>query len=300
VARKIIVAGSTNIDILLSAERLPMPGETIIGHSLQILPGGKGANQAVAAARLGARTIFLSRLGTDFFGEQAEVFLRGEGLATEHLRHSADTPTGVAVITSAKAENTIVVVPGANDHLAQADLAGLKVSKGDVLVSQFETSLDVVERFLRTGKEAGATSILNPAPARQCSAALLNLPDVIVVNETELAFFMREKQAVCASTLEAARLLRARPSQIVVVTLGSEGALAVHEGHEVRVAGRRVDAVDSSGAGDCFVGALAASFLCGAEVGASLRFANAAASICVQRAGISTSMPHLEEVLRIL
>lgn len=277
-----------------------MPGETIIGHSLKILPGGKGANQAIAAARLGARTIFLSKLGTDFFGEQAEAFLRAEGLATVHLRHAAETPTGMAIITSAKAENTIVVVPGANGHLAQTDLAGLRVSKGDVLVSQFETSLDVVERFLRMGKEAGATSILNPAPARQCSPALLDLPDVIVVNETELAFFMREKRAAPASTLEAARLLRARPSQIVVVTLGSEGALAVHEGREVCVAGHRVDAVDSSGAGDSFVGALAASFLRGAEVGASLRFANAAASICVQRAGASTSMPHLEEVLRIL
>jgi len=296
---RVFVAGSINMDVVATAERHPAVGETVAGNSVLYFPGGKGANQAVAASRLGAATTLIGRVGRDSFGRQLKTFLESQAVDASLVRDTADAHTGTAIITLANADNTIVVVPGANGLVTVEDVATVPLAKGDIAVSQFEIPLPSIVAFFRLARAAGAMTILNPAPARAFDTDLLRLVDILVLNETELALLTRSELRDfddIARFIDAARSLQADPAQIICVTLGKRGAVALVDGEAVTVAGRTVTAVDTTGAGDCFVGALAARLAQGASVRHALGYANTAASICVQRMGAAPSMPTAAEV----
>ena len=295
---RVFVAGSINMDVVATADRHPKVGETVAGRQVLYFPGGKGANQAVAASRLGARTMLIGRLGRDSFGAELRTFLGDQGIDLGSVR-DADTHTGTAIITVAEADNTIVVIPGSNALVSTDDVADVPLAKGDVAVSQFEIPLPTIAAFFRRAREAGAVTVLNPAPALEMSGELLALVDILVLNETELGFLAGvelSERDEAARIFDVARQLQARQDQTICVTLGRRGVLALAGREEVAVPGRAVKAVDTTGAGDCFVGALAAQLADAAPLRAALAFANAAASISVQRMGAGPSMPTATEV----
>jgi ribokinase len=299
----VFVAGSINMDVVARATRFPKAGETVQGNEVHFFPGGKGANQAIAAAKLGARTALIGRLGRDAFGRRLKDFLARQGVDLRHVTVTAKAHTGTAVITVADADNTIVVVPGANALVDQSDVTVPVVEKGDVLVSQFEIPAVTVAAFFARGRAAGATTILNPAPMVAFDRGLLDLADIVVLNETELAALTGvdvEAGDEDAKFIRLAASLRPRKDQIVCVTLGSRGAIAVVQDEPIVIPGRVVTAVDTTGAGDCFVGALAAQLAGGAHIRGALDYANAAASICVQRMGAGPSMPTAGEVEAVM
>jgi ribokinase len=296
---RVVVAGSINMDVVATASRHPRIGETVAGSSVRYFPGGKGANQAVAAAKLGAPTTLIGRLGTDAFGGELRAFLAAQGIDLTFVQETAEAHTGTAVITLADADNTIVVIPGANALVTASDVAAAALAKGDIAVSQFEIPLPAIRAFFTRARAAGATTILNPAPAIEFGRELLDLVDILILNETELGFLagieLRDSDDH-ARFIEAARSLPIGRDKIVCVTLGKQGALALVNDEPLIVAGRAVKAVDTTGAGDCFVGAVAALLAGGSSIGDAITYANAAASICVQRMGSAPSMPTEEEV----
>jgi ribokinase len=296
---RVFVAGSINMDVVATAERHPALGETVAGKEVLYFPGGKGANQAVAASKLGAATTLIGRLGKDAFGRELRAFLADQGIDLCLVRDTADARTGTAIITLANAENTIVVVPGANDLVTPDDVASAVLAKGDIVVSQFEIPLATISAFFRRARAAGASTMLNPAPARALDAELLDLVDILVLNETELALLARVTLSGSDDDTrfaDAARSLQRHEDQIICVTLGDRGLVALVNGKPLIIPGRKVEAVDSTGAGDCFVGALAARLADNQPVRSALEYANVAASICVQRLGAAPSMPTIAEV----
>ncbi|MCP3458994.1 ribokinase [Bradyrhizobium sp. CCGUVB23] len=300
---RVFVAGSINMDVVATADRHPRVGETVAGKEVLYFPGGKGANQAVAASRLGARTTLIGRLGKDSFGADLKAFLEGQGIDLGYVQETAEAHTGTAIITVAKADNTIVVIPGTNALVSAEDVDVVPLLKGDVAVSQFEIPLPTIAAFFRRARAAQARTLLNPAPAQKFSRDLLELVDVLVLNETELGLLadvaLSDSDDV-ARILDAARRLQASPDQTICVTLGKRGVVALAGREELIVPGRVVQAVDTTGAGDCFVGALAARLADGAPLRDALAFANAAASISVQRMGAGPSMPTAEEVSAVI
>jgi ribokinase len=296
---RVFVAGSINRDVVATAERHPLLGETVAGKDVLYFPGGKGANQAVAAAKLGARTALIGRLGKDAFGAELRAFLGGQGVDLSLVRETADVHTGTAIITLADADNTIVVIPGANGLMTPDDVATVPLAKGDIAVSQFEIPLPAIAAFFARARGAGAITILNPAPARAIDGELLELVDVVILNETELGFLTGltlHQDEPFDGLMDAARSLQAHPSQIICVTLGKRGAVALINDTPWMVQGRKVEAVDTTGAGDCFVGAAAAVLADGHQIESALAYGNDAAAICVQRMGAAPSMPTIEEV----
>jgi ribokinase len=295
---RVFVAGSINMDVVATAERHPRIGETVAGREVLYFPGGKGANQAVAASKLGAPTTLIGRLGRDAFGAELRAFLEGQGVDVSLVRDTG-AHTGTAIITLADADNTIVVIPGANGLVTPDDVAAIPLARGDIAVCQFEIPVPAISAFFARARTAGATTILNPAPAREFGSELLDLVDVLVLNETELGLLakteLHESDDV-ACFVAAAEALRTRPQQIICVTLGKRGVVALADGEAIVVLGRAVKALDTTGAGDCFVGALAAQLAQGAIIRDALRYANAAAAISVQRMGAAPSMPSAAEV----
>jgi ribokinase len=299
---RVFIAGSINMDVVATADRHPKVGETVAGRQVLYFPGGKGANQAVAASRLGVKTTLIGRLGKDSFGAELRMFLGAQGIELGSVR-DADTHSGTAIITVAASDNTIVVIPGSNALVSADDVANVPLAKGDVAVSQFEIPLPTIAAFFQRARSAGATTLLNPAPAQKMSAELLALVDILVLNETELGFLAGVELSdgdEAATIIDVARQLQAREDQIICVTLGKRGVLALAGREEFAVPGRVVKAVDTTGAGDCFVGALAAQLAKGVSLRAALAFANAAASISVQRMGAGPSMPTAAEVAAVL
>ncbi|MDB5064882.1 MAG: rbsK [Chloroflexi bacterium] len=299
---KVIVVGSINMDVVATADRRPRVGETVMGRNLGFFPGGKGANQAVSTARLGVPTVMVGKLGTDRFGDELYAFLSGQGVDVSHVGRTSVAPTGTAVIVvDGHGDNSIVVVSGANGLLGPSDLEGVDIEADDVLVSQFEVPLEAVGAAFSLGRTVGATTVLNPAPATPAGERLLSLVDVLVLNQLELAALSSEEPAAerdVDAIAAAATRLCVHPNQVVIVTLGAQGAVAVEGDQRLIVTGHRVNAVDTTGAGDCFVGGLATQLALGHELVDAVRFANAAAAICVQRHGAGTSMPTAEEVRR--
>jgi ribokinase len=300
---RVFVAGSINMDVVATADRHPQVGETVAGKAVLYFPGGKGANQAVAAAKLGASSTLIGRLGTDAFGQALRAFLAAQGVDLAFVKDTPEEHTGTALITIANADNTIVVVPGANALVSADDVSAAVLAKGDVAVSQFEIPLSAIRAFFQRARAAGATTILNPAPAIKFGRELLDLVDVLVLNETELGLLagteLRDSDDD-ARFVDSIRLLQTRAEQTVCVTLGRRGVLAVINGEASVIAGRAVKAVDTTGAGDCLVGALAAQLARGTAILDALNYANAAASICVQRIGAAPSMPTAAEVAGVL
>jgi ribokinase len=295
----VFVAGSINMDVVATAERHPQVGETVAGRDVLYFPGGKGANQAVAAAKLGAATTLIGRVGKDPFGRDLRIFLAAQGVDLTYVKGTSEAHTGTAIITLAHADNTIVVIPGANALVTPADIAAPVLAKGDVAVSQFEISLPAITAFFRRARAAGAATILNPAPALEFDRELLDLVDILVLNESELGFLTKTElrdAGDSARFIEAARLLQAGADKIICVTLGKRGVVALVGGEPLIIPGRAVEAVDPTGAGDCFVGAVAAQLAAGKPIREAFGYANVAASICVQRMGAAPSMPTAGEV----
>jgi len=297
---KVIVVGGINMDIVSSVANHPKIGETVFGENLSYFYWGKWANQAVAAARLGAQTMMVGMVGDDDFGRQLISFLAQEGIENNISTHAeAHTGTALIAVSTQTSDNTIVVIPGANFKLSEDEVADIEINKWDVLVCQFEIPLEVITSFFTRGKSIGAINILNPAPAKAIPQELLKLVDILIVNETELETI----SGMNINILDDAHISSAvnkisYGNQSVIVTLGDRWVISFINGEIVRIAAQQVSVVDSTGAGDCFVGALAAKISQNASIGDAITFANRAASVCVTRPGAWPSMPRLDEVIR--
>jgi ribokinase len=300
---RVVVAGSINMDVVATADRHPRIGETVAGESVHYFPGGKGANQAVSAAKLGAPVALIGRLGRDAFGDELKAFLTAQGIDLSLVRQTEGVHTGTAIITIANADNTIVVIPGANALVSAEDVQAPALAKGDIAVSQFEIPLPAITAFFQRARAAGATTILNPAPAIRFGRDLLDLVDIFILNETELGLLAGTELHDTDDYprfIEAMRSLQIGKDKIVCVTLGKRGTVALIDGRQHVDGGRAVKAVDTTGAGDCFVGAVAAQLAAGKPIHDALAYANVAASIAVQRMGAAPSMPMAAEVLEVL
>jgi ribokinase len=294
---RVIVLGSVNRDLVLLVDHHPQPGETIAARGFAEHPGGKGANQAIAAARAGAKTLLAGAIGDDGFGRAMAGFLGGEAIDLSHLAMLKGHPTGIATIAVDKAgENIIIVSQGANALPGAEQAAAIAFGPGDHVIAQFEVpEAFILEGFARA-KRAGAVTILNPAPMRALTQALMQLVDLLVLNETELAAATgRADISGNTKTLDAARSLRSRRDQAIIVTLGARGCIALAPGGPVRVPAQLVVPVDTTGAGDCFVGVLAAGLVEGISLAPALERASRAAAISVTRPGAASSIPRRAE-----
>jgi len=290
----ILVAGSANLDFVVRVPHVPAPGETVLGGDTVLAPGGKGANQAVAAARAGGDVAFLGAVGRDDFARPLLESLQASGVRTHLVRH-VPAPTGAAYISVADGgENAITVAPGANAHLAPQDLPDL--AGVTHLVLQLETPLDTVRAYARAARTAGVAVVLNAAPARSLPDDLLASVDVLIVNEGELA----RLAGVTGDVHVLASHVRTRGSRVIVVTLGSRGSYALTHDGAVRLPAYSVQVVDTTGAGDTFVGVLTACLSRSDSVADALRAANAAAALACTRPGAQPSMPTLEEIRHLL
>ncbi len=302
---RVVVVGSINMDAVVRAGRLPVPGETVTGTSFGYFPGGKGANEAVAASLVGADALMVGCIGDDQSGVALRAFLDSNGVDASHVRMvSAETSGTAVIVVDDTGENQIVIVAGANDQVTVDDVAGVDVCRGDVLLTQFEIPTAAVFAALRRARDRGAIAVLNPAPAIPVPPEIFSLADVIVLNETELSMISGLALSVDATDREIAPALdslsRLRPEGVTILTTGARGGTVRSGSSTYSFAGRRVQAADSTGAGDCFVGTLAARLAMCDELEKAVLYANAAASICVQRSGAGPSMPVHAEVLAAL
>jgi ribokinase len=289
----IVVLGSVNADLALRCERLPRPGETVHGEDFQTVPGGKGANQAVAAARLGGRVEFIGCVGDDAFGAAARATLVREGVGTAGLRTRAGVPTGVAMILVERSgQNSIALAAGANGSLdaAQVDDAAATIACASLLVCQLETPLAAVQHAIGIARRHGVPVLLNPAPAQPLAPALLSEVDILVPNESEAALLLAAPSGALDAAAAAAAL-RGHNAATVIVTLGGEGVCIADERGTRRWPAPRVQAVDTTGAGDTFIGAFAVARQEGLGTDDAVRFAQRAAALSVTRAGAMASMP---------
>jgi ribokinase len=298
-APQICVVGSSNIDLTFRTSRLPRPGETMAGQSFHLGFGGKGGNQAVMAARLGAQVSMVSKVGHDVFGQQAIANYRAEGIDTTYVLLDERRRTGVASITvDDAARNSILIVPGANEALSPADVraAAGAIESAAVLLCQFEVPVETTREALRVARAAGVRTILNPAPAVAFPHELLALGDLCVPNETEIESLTGQPATTLTEAEAAARALQRRGAATVLVTLGDRGVLVVSAESPEHVPALPVQAVDSSGAGDAFVGSLAVFLAEGRSLNEAVKRANAVAALSVTRLGTQTSFPRRAEV----
>jgi len=294
---KIVVVGSSNTDMVVKTDRLPQPGETILGGEFAIVPGGKGANQAVAAARLGADVTLVARLGIDAFGESALENFQEEGINTRFIVRDPDAPSGVALIfVDANGENMIVVAPGANSRLSVEDVenAADAIRNSSALLLQLEVPMDAVVRAAEIAHTGRVKVLLTPAPARQLPRHLLEMVDVLIPNEIEAATLLGLSGEVDEQN---ARRLLDLGINTAVLTLGAKGALIVTPDDATHlVPARKVDAVDSTAAGDAFAGALAVRLASGSDIMTSVDYACRAAAVSVTKIGAQSSLPTSAEV----
>ena len=293
---KIVVVGSFNADLTSYLQRMPRPGETVSGDKFVTGPGGKGSNQAVAAARLGADVTFIGRVGNDVFAKLAQDLWTAEGINTDYVNQDPDHATGVApIFVDSNGENMIVVVLGANNNIQQSDIDAAKdaIADADVVVVQLEINHDMVGYTLKIAKELGITTILNPAPAAVIPTEFIQLADYITPNETELEVL---SQTQSDDVIANAKSLLTTDKQTVIVTMGSQGAQIVQNDYQELMGTFKVDVVDTTGAGDAFNGGLAVALAEGKPLKDAVRFANATAALCVTRLGTSPSMPQRAEV----
>ncbi|NNG17273.1 MAG: ribokinase [Gemmatimonadales bacterium] len=300
---RVVVVGSSNTDLVIKTQSIPRPGETVLGGSFLMAAGGKGANQAVAAARLGADVTFIARIGSDAFGDAARACLAAEGIRTEFIEREDQTASGVAlIIVDEQAENAIAVAPGANSLLSANDVerANDTIRAADVLLLQLETPLDTVRHAARLAREARVPVILNPAPAQPLDCALLEDITVLTPNRGEAAFLSGIEVGDEATARAAANALLEMGVAHVVITLGAEGALWIGRGEgereEDRVAGMAVEAIDTTAAGDAFNGALAAALGAGDSMREAVRFATVAGALATTQMGAQPSLPTREAV----
>jgi ribokinase len=297
--QRILVVGSTNTDMVIKANHLPQPGETVLGGTFFMNPGGKGANQAVAIARLEGKIAFICKTGADLFGQESQQLFKNEGINTSYVFSDADYPSGVALITvDENAENCIVVASGANAHLLPSDLAKAEeaIDQADFVLMQLEIPLDTVEYVAEMAYKKNKKVILNPAPAQTLPASLLRYLYMITPNETEAEKISGIHITDEASAYEAARAIAAMGVAYVIITLGAKGAFIYHDSVAELIPALTVKAVDTTAAGDVFNGALTVALAEGMKLVEAVRFACKASAISVTRAGAQSSAPYRHEV----
>jgi ribokinase len=297
---KIVVIGSSNTDMVIQTRKFPMPGETVMGSKFFMNPGGKGANQAVAAARLGAEVAFVAKVGRDVFGRQAVQNLMNEGIDVTGVFQDSDNPSGVAqIIVDAKAENCIVVAPGANMLLDRGDIDQSidHIKNCSILLLQLESPLDTILYAAQKANDLNKMVILNPAPAATLPDDLLPLLYLITPNETETELLTGIRVKDDKSADEAAKVLQSKGVKNVIITLGSRGAWLLTGNIGCLIPAPIVDAVDTTAAGDTFNGALASAMYKGYDLNAAVIFANKAAAIAVTKMGAQASIPYYNEVI---
>ncbi|MEO3946292.1 ribokinase [Gorillibacterium sp. CAU 1737] len=298
---RIAVVGSLNMDLVVTAPRMPQAGETLTGESIHTISGGKGANQAVACARLGAQVDMIGAVGDDAFGRSLLSELEANGVSTEAVARLSNTPTGIASILHTAEDNSIVIVPGANGCVTASlvEAAAERIRQADVLLVQLEIPLDAVEASLRIARANWVRTILNPAPARSLPDSILYLADYFTPNETEFAFFREASGLAPASDSDWEQALAGwwqRYGHQVILTRGREGASTLIGDQPVTVAAPAVQAVDTTGAGDCLNGAFGFGLASGWSLEQALAFAVKSASLSVTRFGAQAGMPTLREV----
>lgn len=292
----ITVIGSINLDLIGNVSRLPKPGETVPGSTFKTAPGGKGANQALAAARAGAPTRMIGAVGKDGFAAEALALLKAGGVDVSRLRESAAS-TGIAMIlVDDKGENVIAVIPGANASILPADVEKLPIGGGVVLL-QHEIPLETVEAALDAAREAGARSILNTAPFRMEAAHLLEKADYVVANETEFDLYAKALKLKGADRPALMSAFASSTGRTIVVTLGSDGVVATTgDGGQIAVPALEVEPVDTVGAGDTFCGYFGAALLAGLPLDKALQRAAAAGSLACLKPGAQPSIPMASDV----
>lgn len=293
----IIVVGSLNADLVVRAPRFPQPGETISGEDLNIIPGGKGANQAVAAARQGTSTAMVGRVGNDSFGPELINNLKQNGVDTSHVQTDPESATGTAIIVvDAKGQNSIVLSPGGNGRVTPADVNDISFSSYKLLLLQLEIPVEAVLAAAQRAKENGLRVLLNPAPARPLPDELLSLPDFLVPNESELSLLTNLPVNDIPSAENAAKTLIERGIQTVIVTLGANGALIVSKESTKHIPSFQVDVVDTTAAGDAFIGGFASALLQNKLLEEAVRYGCACGALAATKFGAQPSLPTKEEV----
>lgn len=296
---ELVVVGSCMTDLITTVPRLPELGETLVGTDFSTGFGGKGANQAVMAARFGIGVAMVARLGADDFGHATLDNFRAQGVDARHVRILEGVPSGVAPITVREdGQNTVLIVPGANERMdaAAVDEAADLIGDARVVLCQLEIPDEAISTAFETAKRRGVRTVLNPAPARELPRDLLELADLIAPNETELALLTGAAVDDLTEVEAGARQLRVRPDQIVIVTLGARGALVLEGEVSYHVAAESVRAVDSTGAGDAFVGTLSAALARDVPLRDAVAWSCRVATASVRKPGTQTSFPDVNEL----
>lgn len=300
---KIVVIGGANVDMVATAPRLPKPGETVIGTNFTIACGGKGANQAVAAARLGASVSFIGRIGNDMFGEMLERSLREAGVDTTFLGRDENSHTGVAQIYVAQdGENCIIVVLGANERVSEKDIekAEERIKDSHCLVFQLEVPRGAVIKAAEIANKHGVMVVSNLAPAQEFAHELLSMCDVVTVNETEAAQMTGIAIGDLSDAMRGTETLLSMGARAVVLTMGREGAIAADESGVEHIPAFKVESIDATAAGDAFTAALAVRLCEGASLREAVMFANAAGALATTKLGAQPSLPYRSEVEELL
>jgi ribokinase len=296
----ILVIGSLNADLVVRTPRFPAPGETISGGDLAIIPGGKGANQAVAVARQGTSVAMVGRVGSDSFGPTLIQNLQNNKVDT-NLVQISDSATGTAIIVvDSSGQNSIVLSPGANDKVTPADVDAVYFQDANMLLLQLEIPLETVIHAASVARQNGLRVILNPAPARSLPDSLLADVDILVPNESELKLLSGQSVTDIDSAASAARTVLAKGVKTVIVTLGSNGALLVTDERIAHIPTFSVDVVDTTAAGDAFIGGLAAALLKGKALEEAVRYGNASGALAATKFGAQPSLPTQDEVEQLL
>jgi ribokinase len=295
----IAVVGSSNMDLVVKSKRIPVTGETILGGDFIMVPGGKGANQAVAAAKLGAQVFFIAKLGDDMFGLQSLNNFKKEGVNIKYVFQTQEAPSGVALImVDDEGNNVIVVAPGANHKLIPDDVKAAEsdIASSGALVAQLEVPIETIEFAAGLANKSNVPFILDPAPAQKLSAELLNMVDVLTPNETEAQILTGVEVKDQGSAEAAAQKLLECGVKSVILTMGASGYLSVGKEGKEFIAARKVAAADSTAAGDAFTGSLAVGLAKGQTLSQAALFANDVAAFSVTRMGAQPSMPTIEEI----
>ena len=299
----VVVVGSNNFDLVVKADRLPKEGETHLVNNLQFFRGGKGANQAVAAARMGAKASFVGSVGKDPIGDFLLRGLKSEGIDTTWVKQTTDRATGCAFIMIFQTGNNCIIVdPAANLALTPADIENARevIERADVVVSVLEIPMEAVEAAFRLARKARKLVVLDAGPPRPCPLEILRLADVVSPNETELAYLTGEEVSGRASARQAAQKLLEDGIKMVILKLGSDGSMLVTPQGANHFPAFRVEAVDPTAAGDAFTAAFTVDYAAGAKIDDAIRFANAAGALAATRLGAQPSLPKRKEVEEFL
>jgi ribokinase len=301
---RICVLGSINIDVVLNMDNMPRVGETIIAHQMKKVPGGKGANQAVAARRLEAEVTMIGRVGKDEDGRRMVEGFERDGIVTKYIFEEVTNPTGTAIINVDKnGNNSIIVVSGANMTLTKKDIHEVRevIESSDVLIAQFETPIDVTCEAFKIARNSEVTTILNPAPAKNIPEELLNFTDIIIPNETECETITGQKVVDLATAINASKSFIEKGVKFTIITLGEKGAALISKDRAEIIPAFKVKAIDTTAAGDSFIGAISSRLTKDRTLSFDILkdgilFASKVSSIVVQREGAQTSLPYLKDL----